>query len=126
MNRKTNFIILISGMILYILNTHTKHLHTIPFLYWFMNCYFNDFVGGVTFITYTNIVLSYKKIAPLSLPKILLLLLFCGFCWEVITPLFKKNSVLDIWDFVAYEAGGILYWMINFAYIKLNHTTKKA
>ena len=44
----------------------------------------------------------------------------CGTIWEYVTPLFRKNTVSDIGDIVAYMIGGIVYWLINKILIKRN------
>lgn len=80
---------------------------------WFMCCYFNDIIGSITFASYTDLMMGLKKKALDALWKIELLLLCCGFFWEVITPLFRKNTVADIWDIAAYLFGGFLYHCIT-------------
>ena len=41
------------------------------------------------------------------------LLLLAGLFWEYVTPLFRENTVSDIWDVVAYMMGGFLYWILT-------------
>ncbi|MGF0110704.1 MULTISPECIES: hypothetical protein [unclassified Clostridium] len=79
---------------------------------WFMTSYFNDITGGMTFTAYTNLVLSFRNIKMHKLWQIELLMFSCGVFWEFITPLYRFDTVSDIWDVFAYMLGGILYWVI--------------
>ena len=77
-----------------------------------MCCYLNDIVGSITFAAYTDIILGSRNWKLDSLWKVELLLLGCGLFWEFITPLFRKNTVTDGWDIVAYLTGGLIYHFI--------------
>lgn len=79
---------------------------------WLLSCYFNDFIGSLTFMSYCNIILSLRGWKVYRLWQILLILSGCGIVWEVLTPMFRKNSVADVWDIVAYLLGGLLYWIL--------------
>lgn len=57
-----------------------------------------------------NLVSFYNK-KLIKLWEIELLMLFCGLFWEYLTPLFRKNTVSDIFDVLAYMVGGLIYWM---------------
>ena len=59
---------------------------------WFMTCYFNDMIGGITFTAYCCIFVELYK-------------------GSIITPLYR-NTTSDPWDIVAYMFGGLLYWVI--------------
>jgi hypothetical protein len=39
--------------------------------------------------------------------------LTAGLVWEFITPLYKKSSVADWWDVIAYMCGGVFYWILT-------------
>ena len=82
--------------------------------YYFFVCYFNDLICPIGFLSYVNIILSFinKKIEKFY--QILAFCFLCGFIWEFIAPLFKKNSVTDLWDLLCYCIGGMLYWIIRF------------
>ena len=69
-----------------LVNKHLKNYISIPWLKWFMTCYFNDLVGGITFIAYCNSVLYYYKVMIYRLCQIDLLLFLSGVLWEYITP----------------------------------------
>lgn len=48
----------------------------------------------------------------IKLWQIELLLFFAGLFWEYIAPKFRANTISDIFDVLAYIAGGFLYWII--------------
>ena len=111
-----NIFLIIVTIILYILNQRYKASIKNEQLYLFMNCYFNDLIGGITFIAYCNFVGKFFRREISRLPHILALLFFCGLFWEYITPLFRRNIVADVFDILAYMVGGIIYWGISRLY----------
>ena len=81
--------IIIVSMIVYITNRITKSCNNIPFIGYMCKCYLNDFLGGIVFSSYVNIVLCIWKYPPLTeLLHILAMMLCCGLFWEYICPLF--------------------------------------
>lgn len=105
---------IIITLIAYIINQNNKSEIDNDIVYWFMNCYFNDIIGSITFVSYCNILCAhFKKTYFSKLLHIELLMLFCGLFWEVITPLFRKNTVADFFDIIAYCFGGLIYWLIS-------------
>ena len=111
MKRKNLFLIAVT-LGLYIINQHLKNVIPYKPIKWIMQCYFNDFIGGITFISYCNIIFECYREPVKQLWKIEILLLCCGIFWEYITPLYRSNTVSDIFDIVAYMGGGFLYWLI--------------
>lgn len=103
---------------LYAINQSYKTNISHEYLRWFMCCYFNDVIGGITFIAYTNAILHFSCHSIKKLAYIELLLFGCGLFWELITPLFRKNTVADPWDIIAYMVGGVIYWIITKIYTK--------
>ena len=97
---------------LYLINQNIKAEISGDIIRWFMNCYFNDFIGGIVFIAYCNAVMGCYDKSLIKLKQIELLLFFAGVFWEYITPVFRKNTVSDAWDIVAYMAGGVVYWLL--------------
>ena len=110
--RKDLRIIAIS-MAVYTVNRIFKNSIDIPVVGYLCRCHLNDFIGGIVFTAYVNILLIYNKYPPLhKLGHILLLVLFAGISWEYILPLFIHRGVSDFWDVVSYTLGGIFYWII--------------
>ena len=112
MSRKYNGVIILITLVLYIINQHIKQDIQNILLNRFMCGYFNDIIGSITFVAYVNIVLSFRQMCVNKLWQIIFLMLGCAFFWEVVTPLFRKSTVADFWDVIAYVCGGILYWLI--------------
>lgn len=112
MSRKNNLLIIGITIILYIINQIIKTKIPVNAIRWFMSCYFNDTIGGITFIAYCNIIFGFKNKKINKLWQIELLLFFAGLFWEYVTPIFRINTVSDIWDILAYMIGGVLYWLI--------------
>jgi len=110
--KQTNVLLIAITLILYIINQFTKTDIINPFIKWFMCCYYNDIIGSITFASYVNLVCSYREYCLSKLWQIELLLLGSGIFWEYVTPIFRKNTVTDIWDLFAYLFGGFLYWLI--------------
>ena len=38
------------------------------------------------------------------------MMIICSIFWEIITPLFRVDTVADVGDVFAYCFGGFLYW----------------
>ena len=110
---KKNVTIILITLLLYFFNQMMKSNYSNVYIYWFMNCYFNDMIGGMTFMSYVNIWFEIYKRPTKSLLVIEVILFICGLYWEIITPMYRADTVGDCWDIVAYMAGGILYWVIG-------------
>ena len=86
-----------------------------------MNCWFNDIVGGCTFIALVNLLLSWYGYRTFSnIIYISAILLLCGIFWEYVTPLFRHSTTSDPYDILAYISGGIIYTII----LKINAYVK--
>lgn len=74
--------------------------------------YFNDFLGGLAFLAYANLLMAFVRprcrIRRLSVT--LAFIAACGLFWEYVAPLFVPGSVSDPWDVLAYCLGGATYW----------------
>ncbi|WP_329385511.1 hypothetical protein [Anaerofustis butyriciformans] len=113
MSKKENIVVILLFLLLYFINQIFKNTIPMNLIGTFLSCYFNDIIGGAVFIAYCNIILSLNKKKVLSLCKIELFLFICGVFWEYITPIYRVDTVSDIWDIAAYMIGGILYWLIE-------------
>lgn len=115
MKNNVKLIIITLGM--YIINQIIKSKIPIEDIKWFMTCYFNDMIGGITFCAYCSIVLKMGHRQLKKLWHIEMLMFCCGIFWEYITPLYRKNTISDIFDIVAYMIGGVIYWYIFQKYL---------
>lgn len=77
----------------------------------FFKNYFNDVLGGIAFLAYTNIVIGLARPAVRlrRLVPIAVYLFLCGLFWEYAAPLFVAGSVSDPWDVACYVVGGVGY-----------------
>ncbi len=112
MMHKKNIILISVTVLLYIINQFTKNNIQIDEIRWFMTCYFNDTIGGITFMAYCGIVFENYHIRLIKLWQIILLMTWCGIFWEYITPIFRSDTTSDPLDILAYVCGGIIYWLI--------------
>ena len=76
--------------------------------------YFNDFLGGVAFLAYTNLLLALVRPRWMirRLPVAVVYIFLCGLFWEYVAPLVVPDSVSDPWDVFAYCVGAVAYWGI--------------
>ena len=111
--QKKDLLFFIVPLILFQVNELIKADVQTPVLGYLLRCHFNDYLGGISFAAYLNFILSLSNWTSFQLTKIhhfLVAGLFCGICWEVITPLFIKTSTGDAWDIIAYILGMLTYW----------------
>jgi len=83
--------------------------------------HFNDYLGAIVFLAYTNILVvcaGYPAKRINSFIPILCLGLLCAIVWEGLLPLILPYSTADFLDCIAYLLGAITYWVINNAQIK--------
>ena len=75
----------------------------------------NDFIGGIAFLAYTNVLLALvKPDKMIKSPLVALAFIFgCGLFWECAAPLFVPGSVGDPLDLASYVLGGCAYWTIK-------------
>ena len=110
---KKNICILTACCGLYWLSRLVLRRVTSGGLQWFLVCYFNDILAGLVLLSITSLLLIAAKRPPLRRWwPMALILLGAGVVWECLAPLWKAGAVFDWWDFVAYQVGGLLYWLI--------------
>lgn len=110
--KRKNICLIVITLALYLINQFVKTRIPIESVRGFLSCYFNDTIGGITFMAYCGIVLEVFHRRMMKLRQILLLMACCGFFWEYITPLYR-NTISDPWDILAYVCGGFTYWLIT-------------
>lgn len=113
-----NIIILIITIIAYVVNQKILKLTN----YIFFQYYFNDLLAPIIILSFSNYLLNlYNKV--IKGKNVYLFIIICGIFWEIITPLYKKNSVSDIVDFIMYIMGANIYMLIVKG-VKVNEKTK--
>ena len=75
--------------------------------HWFMQCYFNDILAGITLNAMMSLTPKYNTRWGLCLT------LVAGIFWEYIVPLFNSRSVSDPFDIITYLTGFIIFTIIN-------------
>ncbi|MBD8497374.1 hypothetical protein [Paenibacillus arenosi] len=81
---------------------------------YFLHSHFNDVIGGILIVAFTNLASAIGGQARLNLYsvwRILSFTLVVGLFWEYVTPLYHQG-VTDPWDVIAYMSGGVLYWAL--------------
>lgn len=106
-----NIILILITLVIYAINQNVKMGIANDAIRWFMTCYFNDMIGGITFTAYCCIFVELYKGSIIKLHQIEVILFLSGVFWEYITPLYR-NTISDPWDIAAYMFGGLLYWVI--------------
>jgi hypothetical protein len=77
----------------------------------FFKCYFNDLLAPIILFSFSNFLLSFYE-KEIYGKNIYIIITICGIFWEVITPMYKKESVCDIFDFIMYILGASIYLII--------------
>lgn len=74
----------------------------------------NDFLGGIAFLGYTNLLLGLVRPSARfrKLPACLAYIFACGLFWEYLAPFFVPGSVGDPLDLIAYVCGSAVYWAL--------------
>ncbi len=117
----------IAPFIFYGINELIKFKVSIPVFGYFFRYHFNDYLGGISFAAYVNLILSFSNWTTFRFTKIKHFIvegLICGIAWEVITPMFLSSSTGDKWDIVAYIAGMLTYWLLAIHFSIQNYNLK--
>ena len=98
---------------MYLINRKVRTMTGAGILGYFLRCYFNDLIGSITFMALTNIILLILGFREIVKPVYIeALLLGAGLFWEYVTPLFRRDTVSDPYDILAYLLGGIMYSLV--------------
>lgn len=122
MKRNTfDLLVLAGSACFYLLNRLCLIPGTDGLLHWFLCCYANDLCAGAAALAWFDLLLQWGHLPVLhSWVVTVPILLFCGFFWEVLSPLWKSGAVFDPWDFLAYQIGGTVWRLLL---VKRNHWT---
>lgn len=108
-----NGIICITVIVMYFANNLFFKQHSGDgLLNYILVCHFNDTVGGLLFVSYTNILLNTRHQMLERWSVILVFCLSAGVFWEFVTPIFRKNTTSDVIDVICYAIGGSIYWLL--------------
>ena len=110
---KKNFFIFIIFFIIYIINRFLKPVTGIFILDAMLRNHLNDYIGGIFFCIYVNLLLLYsKKKSILKFKFLFLLMIIVSILWEYFFPLFLNYSTSDKYDILAYLLGTLTYYTI--------------
>lgn len=100
-------------MTVYVLNRFwLKHLG-IPFFCYFLKNYLNDYIGGVVFCIYVNLILFFSGRNPIyRLHMLFMIMLGVSLLWEFVFPTFLSYSTSDKYDVLAYMLGTTTYYFL--------------
>ena len=80
----------------------------------FCRFYWSDILAGILILAVLNSLLYFSRYKPIRTPLFTVpFLLACGLVWEFLAPLWKPGAAADLWDFLAYQAGGALYLLFS-------------
>ena len=104
--------LIISSVLIYAINTWIIKPSTGPGFYHY---YFNDIFAAIMALAISNIIIGTltKRFNTFTyFPFVFAFVVYASFFWEYITPLYKQSTT-DLLDFLAYGAGGLIYWIIT-------------
>ena len=70
------------------------------------------FEDDIQYLKKTEDMFKREGINVIYGKNIYIIITICGIFWEVITPMYKKESVCDIFDFIMYILGASIYLII--------------
>lgn len=102
---KYESILLFTALSIYAINkVYLKHLTE----HWIIQCYLNDIMAGISLSTIGQLLMWFWLKRPIKDAENILLIYVAGSYWEFIAPLYIAAAVTDLYDLVAYLAGGII------------------
>lgn len=110
-----NLKLFIVCLCIYALNRLTNQLYYVPYASYVLRYHFNDYLAGIVFLAYLNIILGisvYKEYSVVRWDLVILTGIIIGIFWEFITPMYKSDSTSDIIDVFCYILGAISYKLI--------------
>ena len=81
--------------------------------HWMIQCYLNDIMAGICFSAVSQLLMWFWLKRPIKDVENILLIYVAGSYWEFIAPLYIDSAVADLYDLVAYLAGGIIVILVR-------------
>lgn len=106
---KLNKLIFIIVVILYYSNNYVFKNYTTGNLNYIFKNHFNDFLGGILFMSYLNIILYTNKILIKNYLLSIFIMFLAGLFWEFGAIYLKPTLTSDWIDVFCYIFGGIIY-----------------
>lgn len=127
MKQSERLVVFIIAVSLALVNKYFINVGNTGVLSTFMNWYFNDIVGACgycSYCDYASVLFTEKSLTRYSL---FLLILISGIVWEYITPMFREDTISDVYDIVAYIIGAGIYIVIRnvFSFVQQRKIMRK-
>lgn len=110
--RKTNVICMLVAIVIYCLNQLVLKKLFEGGMGYFCNCYLNDLVCPLFFLSCAQIMLIWAKYEIKNYIGLLLLGMSAGCVWEYFAPVINHNAVTDVYDLVCYFGGIQIYYFV--------------
>ena len=94
--RRRDLLLLLGALALYGVNQQVKTRVSWPAAEYLLRCHMNDYLGGIAFAAYLNLILSVSRWPEKRLNRpwqFLVVGVLCGLFWECAAPLFLPHSV---------------------------------
>lgn len=83
-------------------------------LHLFLTCWANDLFAGLAIVAWLDLLLVWAKLSRVRFwGQTVPFLLLCALVWEGLSPMWKPGAVFDPFDFLAYQAGGVIYLLLT-------------
>ena len=110
---KKNLVFFAIAFSVYIVNRFLKSSIENPFIGYLCRCHLNDYIGGIVFCIYVNMILIIAKRNPIvSFRGIIALMVPVAIVWEYVFPLILPYSTSDIIDVLSYVMGACTYYIL--------------
>ncbi|MGI6204277.1 MAG: hypothetical protein ACOYJH_03250 [Anaerovoracaceae bacterium] len=107
-----NLLIAVLLTAMFVLNKNVFSVQTEGYLNLFVTGYLDDIAAPCLIFASCDILLGTMRMKMLGFPLITLSALCVGAFWECFSPVVRPYAVFDPLDFLAYFAGGVIYWLI--------------
>lgn len=110
---KKNLLIIAISLAFYCVNRFSNLLKSVSCVGFIFRNHFNDYLGGIVFISYVNLLMVRgERKTFTTFPWMLCWSGVCSLCWEGIAPTILSYSTADWRDCIAYLLGMLTYWAL--------------
>lgn len=120
--RKANIICLLIAVTVYCLNQILFKNHFAGIIGCFCQCYLNDLICPLFFLSYSQIFLIWAKHEIKAYKKLVVFGMVAGFIWEYFAPIINPKAITDIYDLICYFCGIQIYYFATLAEKKIRNT----
>ena len=79
---------------------------------YFCNCYLNDLVCPLFFLSYVQIVLIWARHEVKTYIGLVIIGMSAGFVWEYFAPIINPRAITDVYDLICYFCGIQIYYFV--------------